>query len=295
MRHARAGRLRGARRAAAAAAVFAARAQLLGQAQRACSRYCVALRRCRRRATSPSTIRCSRRSGARSRTSPASPKASSSPASTAARRRTTRCRWPARARAFARLAADADDAGLRRRAAARCADAMTAHPGDGLRRRAQRPRADARRRGDWVDQDRRRGRAGDRHPQPGHRASRSRSPTAPSAACIRRRSRCSTSWGCSTTRSARSSRRWREPVVRNYRGIVTGTIRPLVVLDKLPAAAATSGRGAVTPRRRELPARAVVCPCKRAPQCRRRGRRPGSGPPDAWQRRPDAAPAVRRA
>ena len=57
-------------------------------------------------------------------------------------------------------------------------------------------------------------------------------------ACIRRRSRCSTSWGCSTTRGARELAGWREPVVRNYRGIVTGTIRSLVVLDKPPAVAA---------------------------------------------------------
>jgi L-asparaginase II len=40
---------------------------------------------------------------------------------------------------------------------------------------------------------------------------------------------------------------WREPVVRNTRGIVTGTIRSLVVLDKLPAVAATNGRGARSP------------------------------------------------
>ncbi len=112
------------------------------------------------------------------------------------------------------------------------ADAMTAHPemvsGEGRNDLALHARR-ARRLG---HQDRRRGRAGDRHSQPRASASRSRSPTAPSAACIRRRSRCSTSWDCSTPISAPRSRPWREPIVRNYRGIATGRVRPLVVVDK---------------------------------------------------------------
>jgi L-asparaginase II len=37
---------------------------------------------------------------------------------------------------------------------------------------------------------------------------------------------------------------WREPAVRNYRGIVTGAVRPLVVLDKADAAAGGAPRAA---------------------------------------------------
>ena len=78
--------------------------------------------------TSPSAIRCSRRSGARSRHSPTCRRRRSSPASTAARRRTTRCRSRRLALAFARLAAaDVDDA-VYGRAPRTLADAMTAHP-----------------------------------------------------------------------------------------------------------------------------------------------------------------------
>ena len=38
---------------------------------------------------------------------------------------------------------------------------------------------------------------------------------------------------------------WREPVVRNYRGIATGSVRPLVVMDRLERRAAAPGGIAV--------------------------------------------------
>ena len=117
MRHARAGLLRGARRGAAAAALFDAAAQLLGQAQRRCSPIA-----CNAATTSDDylDVRPSaaagdpprgralhrRRRGERS-----------SPASTAARRRTTPCRWRRLALAFARLAERRGRRGLRHGAA----------------------------------------------------------------------------------------------------------------------------------------------------------------------------------
>ena len=52
-----------------------------------------------------------------------------------------------------------------------------------------------------------------------------------SAACIRRSSPCSTQLGAARRRGrGRLSRRWRRPALRNYRGIVTGDVRPVVVL-----------------------------------------------------------------
>ena len=94
MRHARAVLFRAARRGAAAAAVFAARAQLLGQAQRH-ARVLRRMRPCASTTTWPSTIRCSRRSAARSSAIHRRCRRNRwSPASTAVRRRTTRCRCP---------------------------------------------------------------------------------------------------------------------------------------------------------------------------------------------------------
>ena len=39
---------------------------------------------------------------------------------------------------------------------------------------------------------------------------------------------------------------WREPTIRNYRGIATGTVRPLVVMDKLEGSIATRRADSVT-------------------------------------------------
>jgi L-asparaginase II len=40
---------------------------------------------------------------------------------------------------------------------------------------------------------------------------------------------------------------WREPAIRNYRGIATGTVRPLVVMDRLEGSTAAPRAGSVTP------------------------------------------------
>ena len=88
------GYLRGARRGAAAAALFAARAQLLGQAQR----HARVLRRCAARRRRLPRLRPSAAAGDPPRGRALHrrrPRRSWSRASTAARRRTTRCRWPA--------------------------------------------------------------------------------------------------------------------------------------------------------------------------------------------------------
>ncbi len=241
VRHARSGLLRAAGRAAAAAAVFAARAQLLGQAQRH-ARVLRRLRRCPRTATSPSTTRCSRRSGARSRTSPAPRSRRSSPASTAARRPTTRCRSAGLALAYARLAGERDDA-VYGPAPRILADAMTAHPemvsGEGrndLALHARRPRR-------LGDQDRRRGVSRRSASAAGAGASRSRSSTAPSA------------------------------------GLHPATV---AVLDQLGAARRRAARraravaradGAQLPRHRDRPRAAGGCPGRRpaAAEPRRRG------------------------
>ena len=89
--------------------------------------------------------------------------------------------------------------------------------------------------------------------------------------------------------------RWFEPVIRNHRGIVTGTHRVVALswTNRPTASVARCCRIAITLRRDELPSRSVVCRCKRAPH----------GAPDeamvrvrgAWGLKPDAAPAVRRA
>ena len=140
-----------------------------------------------------------------------------SPASTAARRPTMRCRSTGSRTPSRGSHAAAEDA--RYGAAPRAlADAMTAHPemvsGEGrndLHAHARRPRR-------LGDQGRRRGRAGDRRAQPGlgiaHQGRRRQRPRT----CIRRRSRCSTSWDCSMRRSARRSRRGASHAIRNYRG-----------------------------------------------------------------------------
>ena len=96
-------------------------------------------------------------------------------------------------------------------------------------------------RGDWVTKIGAEGVQAHRHPRARASASRSRSPTAPSAGSGRPSSRCWTSCGCSTPSSAPSSRDWCEPVVRNYRGIVTGRVVPSVVLDKCGAASLPCG------------------------------------------------------
>ena len=83
---------RGARRGAAATAVVAAGAQLLGQAQRD-ARVLHPMRLVAARITSPGTTRCSSGSAAPSRTTQESTRRRCPGASTAARRRTTRCRW----------------------------------------------------------------------------------------------------------------------------------------------------------------------------------------------------------
>ena len=293
MRHARPRLLRGARRGAAAAAVVAARAQLLGQAQRACSRTASTaalpkesyldfdhpLQQAIRRAVAHFTgvagggLACGHRRllGAELRGAAGGSGAGLRPA----RRRRRR-------------------PGLRRRAARLCRRDDRA-PGNGVGRRAQRPRAACA------------PGAATGSPRSAPRACRRSASAAGAsgiaikvadgakrAACIRRRSPCSTSWACSTTRSARSSRAGGSRRSATTGGIVTGTIRPLVVLDKLPAGAATCGRGAGSPRagvnfrRARWSVRASV---RRI--AARRGPESGQWPAGAaWQ--PGAAPAVRR-
>ncbi len=107
-------------------------------------------------------------------------------------------------------------------APSRLAAAMTRASGNGVRRAAQRPRADAAPAA-ATGSPRSAPRASRRSAFAARAgASRSRSPTATPAACIRRPSPCSTSSGCSTRRSARELAAWRAPAIRNYRGIVTG-------------------------------------------------------------------------
>ena len=97
---------------AAAAAVFAARAQLLGQAQRdARVLRCTAAHQAT--TTSRSTIRCSRRSARRSRTSPVSPEATLVAGVDGCSAPNYAVPLAALALAFARLAADRRRPGLR--------------------------------------------------------------------------------------------------------------------------------------------------------------------------------------
>ena len=240
MRHARAGLLRGARRGAAAAAVFAARAQLLGQAQR----HARVLRPVRPAEGRLSRLRPSAAAGdprVRSRTSPASPEAelvAGIDGCSAPNYAVPLARARARPSRGWRDGATTPSTARRR---AMLADAMTAHPGDGVGRRPQRPRADAGRPRRLGDQDRRRGRAGDRHAQPRARHRRSRSPTAqkrglhPAIVAVldqlglaRRR------------RSARACRRGATPTVRNYRGIATGDVRAVGCPGQTLSGAATA-------------------------------------------------------
>ena len=130
--------------------------------------------------------------------------------------------------AYARLAAAGDDERYGA-APAKLAAAMTAHPDmvSGERRNdLTLMRAG---RGDWVTKVGAEGvqaigvaaaHARDRGGSP------SRSSTATRAGCTRRQSRCSISSGFSTKRSATSLPAWREPPIRNYRGIGDGTYRP---------------------------------------------------------------------
>ena len=67
---------------------------------------------------------------------------------------------------------------------------------------------------------------------------------------------------------------WREPTVRNYRGIATGRVTPVVVVDKVAPPVGAMAKRASPRARRELPAASEVCDCKRAP---RRGTRCGPG------------------
>ena len=106
-------------------------------------------------------------------------------------------------------------------------------PGDGVGRERQRPRADARRARRLGHQDRRRGRAGDRHPQPrlGHRGQGGRRQRR--AACTRRRSPCSTSSACSTRTRARALAPWAPAAARATTAASSpARSRPAVVLDK---------------------------------------------------------------
>ena len=193
MRHARAGVLRGARRSAAAAAVFAAAAQLLGQAQRRCS-----------------PIACS------AATDKADYLAFDHPLQQAIRRAVARFTGVAEARLVAGIdgcsapnyavplrVARARVRAARERRRRRRLRHGAAHagrrddrpPGNGVGRAPQRPRADAGGPRRLGHQDRRRRRAGDRRPQPGHRHRDQGRRRAASAACIRRSSPCSTQLG----------------------------------------------------------------------------------------------------
>ena len=284
VRHARARLLRGARRGAAAAAVFAARAQLLGQAQRRCSRTAcnAATPKADYLAFDHPLQQAIRRAVARF----------TGVAGERARRRHRRLlgaelRGAARALApaFARLASAEVDADYGR-APRTLADAMIAHPEMVSGERRSDLALMQAGRGDWVTKIGAEGVQAIGVRSHGS-ASRSRSPTARSAACTRPSSPSSTRSACSTRPRGRRWRRGAKRTLRNYRGIDTGEIRPAVVLDNRQSA-----HSAVLPAHAdaELGTRQMVCCCKRAP-------RAVHGRPVQGSRAvtPAAAPAVRRA
>ena len=263
-----------------------ARASTAGCSRTACSAAC------RRRATSPTTIRCSRRSAAPSRTSRRRRKTSSSSGIDG-------CSAPNYAVPLDRLALAIRPA---RRAPRRCrlrtcaADPGRRHDGasgNGVRRAPERSRAHARR--DAATGWRRSVPKACRASAFAARASasRSRSPTATSARCGRSWPRSWSSCELLDAHARADLAHWFEPVVHNYRGIVTGRILSSVVLDKMPRLPTTlSADAAITLPRDELTVHVVVCRCKRAPH----------GAPDEFKAfrgvsslKPDAAPAVRRA
>ena len=258
--------LRRARRGAAAAAVFAARAQLLGQAQR----HARLLRRsagCRsddylafdhplqqaiRRAVAHFTgVAGGRRS---------------SPASTAARRRTTRCRSRgSRSPSRASPRAD-DDAGLRPRAA-RAGRRDDRASGNGVGRAAQRPRADAA------------PAAATGSPRSARKACR-RSASAAAGSGIAIKVADGSKRGAAPgdrrgARAARAARRrgarerwrdWAEPRAAQLpRHRRPGDVRPLLSWTKSTRAATPAVRRD-SPADDELTAPAAVCCCKRAPR-----------------------------
>ena len=90
---------------------------------------------------------------------------------------------------------------------------------------------------------------------------------------------------------------WREPIVRNYRGIVTGRRRPawLSSTGSRRRSTAAANAGVAPGVAVNFPPAPTVCDCKRAP---RRGTRsgPGSVPAGPGSAAPAvAAPAVRQA
>ena len=230
VRHARARILRRARRSAAAAAVFAARAQLLGQAQR----HARVLRPVRTAEGELPRVRSSAAAGhpARGRAfHVACRKPGSWRASTAARRRITRSRsgasrWPSHALRRTRTMPHYG------RAPRVLADAMTAHPEmvSGERRNdLALMRAG---RGDWVTQGRRRGRPGDRRAEQRGSGSPSRSSTVQNAGLHPATVATLDQLGLLDAAGRAELAPWGEPAVRNYRGTVTGSVRSVVVLDK---------------------------------------------------------------
>ena len=148
----------------------------------------------------------------------------SSRASTAARRRTTRCRSPRSRWRFARLAADATDAAYGDRAAQIACRRDDRASRNGLGRAPQRPGADAGR-ARRLGRPRSAPRACRRSACAARAsASRSRSPTAASAGCIPRSSRsCDAAGTARRDTRARDCAPWREPIDHaTTAGIATG-------------------------------------------------------------------------
>ena len=262
MRHACAALLRGARRGAAAAAVFAARSTTAPASTAACSRIA---RHCGYAEARLPRLRPSAATG--------DPRGGRQLDRRRRRRRCVAgidgCSAPNYAVPLAAARAGASrgspsaevDAGYGR-APQTLADAMTAHPEMVSGERPQRPGADAGRARRLGRQGRRRRRAGDRRPQQrlGHRHQGRRRQRARPAS--RRRWPCSISSAFSTTRRARRSRLASKPpsaqLPRHRHG---QDVEPVVVLDK--------GDRGLTPRSRrarpsELTPRATVCYGKRA-------------------------------